>query len=84
MMYKNKEHTQKNVCIYLTIYYEQNMKQGPFLNGVQLVWIQISFLKTGCLTKAKESSLTVLELWRMWNDFFVAITLKSTWSNSTC
>ena len=35
----------------------QDVTQGQFLSGVQLVLLQFSFSETDCLTKAKELSL---------------------------
>ena len=35
----------------------QNVSQGQFLSGVQLVWIQFSFFSTACVIKTTEPSL---------------------------
>ena len=39
--------------------HEQDVTQGQFLNGIQLIWIHFfSFSQTGCHTKAKEPNLS--------------------------
>ena len=49
--------TQTNPC------QGQGVTQGQFLSRVKPVWIQFSFFETGCLSKAKETSLLFIHSW---------------------
>ena len=44
--------------------HEQEVTQGQFFSGVQLIWIQSFFSKADCLPRLKSSALLFTNDWR--------------------